>query len=129
MFRLAKVLNSNYQYELIKLKNQNLIPIAHGCALTCTDGILAGASATSMPEYIAFRGDEEEGSAVSAMIVTENMVFKAEYKGDTAPYVGMTVGLAKIDCEMDAVCQNDNGKGTVIGIDDEKKLVYVRFRK
>ena len=130
MFRLAKVLNSNFQYEVITLKNKNMIPIEHGCALVCKDGVLAPASDISMPEYIAFKGDEEDScETVTAMLVTEAMVFKAEYTGDVAPCVGMNVGLAMLSCEMDAVCPNKNGKGTVIGIDDEKKLVYVRFRR
>ena len=46
-----------------------------------------------------------------------------------APYVGMSVGLATRVSKMDAVTYNTNGKGTVIGISDDAKLVYVRFRK
>lgn len=130
MLLLTKVLNSNFQYEVIKLKNPELIPFAHGSALVCTDGIAAHATDTSTPEYIALVGDEEEPTAtVNAMIVTDNMVFKTSYIGTEAPYVGMNVGLAKDSFEADAVAPNKNGKGTVLAIDGNKKLVYVRFRK
>ena len=130
MFRLAKVLNSNFQYEVIKLKNTNMIPVTHGCALVCVDGIPTPATDTAVPEYIAIKGDEEDDcKVISAMLVTENMIFKAEYTGNTAPYVGMPVGLSKIDCEMDAVTHNEKGKGTLLGVDEENKLVYVKFRR
>ena len=130
MLRLAKVLNSNFQYEVIKLNNKNLTPFAHGCALVCKDGVAVLATDTEMPEYIAIVGEEEEPCAtVNAMLVTDAMVFKTEYVGDTAPYVGMCVGLAKNTCEMDAVTHNENGKGTVLAVDSANKLVYVRFRR
>lgn len=130
MLRLAKVLNSNFQYEVIKLNNPKLIPFAHGCALMCKNGEVAAAAETAIPEYIAIVGEAEEPCAtVNAMLVTDNMVFKTEYVGDTEPYVGMRVGLAKDKHEMDAVTCNENGKGTILSIDRANKLVYVRFCK
>ena len=130
MLRLAKTLNSNFQYEVIKLKNPELTPFAHGCALVCKDGIAYPATETAIPEYVAIVGEEEEPcTTVNAMLVTEGMVFKTEYVGDTDPYVGMCVGLANNTCEMDAVTHNENGKGTVLAIDNVNKLVYVKFRK
>ncbi len=128
MFRLAKVLNSNLQYEVVKLKNTNNIPVEAGCAIICVNGVVASATCTSMPEYISFgNSDEDNYATVTAMLVTENMIFKTEYKGDTKPYIGMTVGLSKSMCEMDSVCPDKNGKGTVLSVDENEKLVYVRF--
>ena len=128
MFRLAKVLSSNLQYEVATLKNTDHIPADAGCALICTGGTVAPATRTSMPEYISFGyPDEDDRTTVTAMLVTENMIFKAEYTGDVKPYIGMTVGLSTSDCEMDSVCPDKNGKGTVLGTDENQNLVYVRF--
>ena len=128
MLRLAKVLNSNIQYELVTLKNKSNTLVNSGCALICVDGSVAPATCASMPEYISFgHPNEDDHTTVTAMLVTENMIFKTEYTGDTKPYVGMTVGLAKSVCEMDSVCPDKNGKGTVLGVDESNGLVYVRF--
>ena len=128
MFRLAKVLNSNFQYEVVTLKNTDNIPADAGCALVCVDGVIAPAMCTSMPEFISFGNpNEDDRTTVTAMLVTENMIFKAEYTGDVKPYIGMTVGLSKSVCEMDSVCPDKNGKGTVLGTDENQNLVYVRF--
>ena len=130
MFRLAKVLNSNLQYEVVTLKNTENIPVEAGCAIICDGGAIAPATCTSMPEYITFvNPDEDNYTTVTAMLVTENMIFKTEYTGDTKPYVGMTVGLSKAAYEMDSVCPDKNGKGTVLSVDEKHNLVYVRFRR
>ena len=128
MFRLAKVLNSNFQYEVATLKNTDNIPADAGCALICVGGVIAPATCTSMPEYISFGNpNEDDCTTVTAMLVTENMIFKTEYTGDVKPYIGMTVGLSKSVCEMDSVCHDKNGKGTVLDVDESNHLVYVRF--
>lgn len=128
MLRLVKVLNSNLQYEVVTLKNTDNIPLDMGCALICVNGTVAPAQCASMPEYISFgHPNDDDYTTVTAMLVTENMIFKTEYTGDTKPHVGMTVGLSKYVYEMDSVCPNKNGKGTVLGVDENNGLVYVRF--
>ena len=83
-----------------------------------------------MPDYISLSGNEDApGDTVDAMFVTEDMVFKVEYTGAAAPYVGMSVGLSTSKYKMDSVTSNTSGKGSILGLDDDKKLVYVRFRK
>lgn len=130
MFKLAKTLGSDLRYEVVTLKNENAITYTPGCVLICTEGSVASAEETSAPEYIAFApADPEDTSTVTAMIVTDGMIFKTEYVGNTSPYVGMTVGLAKKNSEMDSVCHNENGAGTVTGVDENQGYVYVKFHK
>ena len=130
MFRLVKVLNANNQCEVAKLKFNSSAVIKPGCALSCTSGSLAHASNTVMPDYIALSSnDDPTCDTVDAMFVTEDMVFKVEYHGSATPYIGMLVGLTTKKNKMDAVNYNSSGKGTILALDDDNKLVYVRFRK
>ena len=57
------------------------------------------------------------------------MVFKVEYTGTTVPYVGMAVSLSTGKYKMDSVTNNSSGKGVILALEDDKKLVHVRFRK
>ena len=132
MFRLVKVLNSNNQCETVRLNSNASLQIGKGCCLTYTNGALAFPTAAQAPDYIALIGSDEIEDTVGridVMIVTENMVFKTEYSGSVTPFVGMPVGLATVQNKMDAVTYNSGGKGTVIGVEDDKKSVYVRFNK
>ena len=130
MFRLVKVLNSNNQCTVAKLKYNPATTIGPGCALSCLSGILSTPSNASMPDYISLIGNEGLTSdTIDAMFVTEDMVFKVEYTGSTAPYVGMSVGLSTSKYKMDSVTSNTSGKGSILALEDDKKLVYVRFRK
>ena len=130
MFRLVKVINGNNQFEAVKLGFADSASFGPGCALICSGGVLSSANGTSLPEYISLSGNDEEGkSKVDAMIVTEDMVFKVEYTGSNTPTQGMSVGLSTYKHKMDAVTYNSSGKGIIVGVDDDKKSVYVRFRK
>lgn len=130
MFRLVKVLNSNNQCEVSRLKFASTASFGPGCALTCSTGTLTSPTNTMMPDYISMNGvNDVEGDTVDAMFVTEDMVFKVEYTGSSVPYQGMAVGLSTGKYKMDSVTSNSNGKGVILAVDDDKKLVYVRFRK
>ncbi len=130
MFRLVKVLNSNNQCEVSRLKISTTANFGPGCALTCSSGSLSSAAVAMMPDYISMVGSNEaEDGKVDAMFVTEDMVFKVEYTGTTAPYPGMTVGLSTKKQKMDSVTYSTSGKGTIVAIDDTPTLVYVRFRR
>ena len=130
MFRLVKVLNNNTQADV------HLVPInedavyGKGEAIVTSDGKAATPSSTAFPDYIVLSKNLiSHPNKIDAMIVTENSVFKVEYTGSLSPYLGMPVGLSRKIAGMDAVTYNVNGKGNVIGIDDDKRFVYVRFRK
>lgn len=130
MFRLVKVLNANNQCSVAKLKYNPSSVFGAGCALSCLSGTLSTPANTAMPDYISLSGNENISSdTVDAMFVTEDMVFKVEYTGSTAPYVGMSVGLSNGKYKMDSVTSNSSGKGSILALEDDKKLVYVRFRK
>lgn len=128
MFRLVKVINGNNQCEVFKLKALSSATIIPGCALSCSNGKLTNSTATTCPEYISLGTDSISGF-VSAIVVTENMLFKVEYAGTTDPLVGMSVGLTNHTGKTDAVTYNTSGKGKIVEIDDNKEYVYVRFRK
>ena len=91
MFRLVKVLNGNNQCDIFKIKSSVTASIIPGCALVCSNGALANATATVCPDYVALGKDTKEKGIIDAMAVTEDMIFKVEYTGTTAPLVGMTV--------------------------------------
>ena len=130
MFRLVKVLNANNQCNVSKLRYNASAVIGPGCALSCSNGLLVSSASTAIPDYISITGnDDPTRDTVDAMFVTEDMVFKVEYVGSTEPYVGMIVGLATSTNKMDSVTNNTSGKAAILGIEDDKKLVYVRFRK
>ncbi len=129
MFRLVKVLNGNNQCEVYKIKVSPSANVRPGCALICTSGMVANATATMCPEYVALGEDVNALGRVNAMVVTEDMVFKVEFTGTTSPLVGMTVGLSNYTGKMDGVTYNTSGKGRIVAVDDTGKYVYVRFRK
>lgn len=130
MFRLVKVLNGNNQCEISKLDYTTSSVIGPGCALTCTNGIAGLASSTAMPDYISLTGNIDEArKKIDAMLVTEDMIFKVEYTGSTVPLIGMSVGISTGKTKMDSVTYNSSGKGRIVEIEDDKKMVYVKFRK
>lgn len=130
MFRLVKVLNGNNQYEVMKLGFNASDTIVPGCALTCSNGKVTPASSTAMPDYVALTGSEGALlEQVDAMYITEDMVFKVEFTGSVTPTLGMNVAIANGKYKSDSVSYNSSGKGSIIGIEDDKKYVYVRFRK
>lgn len=130
MFRLVKVLNGNNQCEISRLDYADSTVIGPGCALTCSSGALTLASGTAMPDYISLTGNiDEPRNKIDAMLVTEDMIFKVEFTGTTPPLMGMNVGISTIKNKMDSVTYNSSGKGRIVDIDDDRKLVYVKFRK
>lgn len=129
MLRLIKILNSNNQFETVRLEYNYGANLGPGSALSCTIDGFNSAANTSMPEYVALSVSDIHSSKMDAILVTEDMVFKVEYLGSETPYIGMSVGLATHKYKMDAVTYNSSGKGTIIGVDDSKKLVYVRFHR
>lgn len=130
MFRLVKVLNANNQYDVAKLKFNSSAVIGRGCALTCTNGLANSPTSTVTPEYISLSpNDDPACKTVDAIIITAEMIFKVEYTGTVAPYIGMNVGISTHKSKMDAVTYNSSGKGTIVGVEDNGKYVYVRFRK
>lgn len=130
MFRLVKVLNGNTQYEVVKLHYISSSPISVGCALSCSNGNTSNASATVIPDYISMTDSESaKDRMIDGMLINEDMVFKVEFTGTAVPTVGMSVGLANHISKMDAVAYNSSGKGKIIGIEDDGKYVYVKFRK
>ena len=130
MFRLVKVLNGNNQCEISKLDYSESAVIGPGCALTCTNGTANLASSTAMPDYISLTGNIDEArKKIDAMLVTEDMIFKVEYTGSSIPQIGMAVGISTSKNKMDSVTYNSSGKGRIIEIDDDQKMVYVKFRK
>lgn len=129
MLRLVKILNSNNQYEVVRLKYNLQINLGPGSALGCTGGIFTTAMNTDMPAFVALGICDTQTDKMDAICVTEDMIFKTEYTGTATPYVGMIVGLSTHKYKLDAVTFNSNGKGIVVGVDDSKKLVYVRFHR
>ena len=130
MFRLVKVIGGNTQYDVVKLTYASSSPLGCGCALSCSNGNTTNASATVMPEYISLTNSENlVNRKIDAMIITEDMVFKVEFSGTGTPSVGMPVGLATEKFKMDSVSYNASGKGEIIALEDDKKYVYVKFRK
>lgn len=130
MFRFVKALNGNAQADVHLLKCGSNTFYVLGEALVCTGGTATSPSATTAPDYIALtRNYTTHHKKLDAIVVTENSVFKVEYTGNMTPYVGMPVGLATYMSKIDAVTYNTNGKGTVLGVSDDGKYVYVRFRK
>lgn len=130
MFRLVKVLNGHTQAEVRFLKRNPLIVLLPGCALTCTNGAISVPATSDFPEYIALSPNNFSNTdKAEAILVTEDMVFKVEYTGSVTPMIGMTVGLAIRNNVVEAVTYSSSGKGTIIGLDEDTGLVYVRFRK
>lgn len=130
MFRLVKVLNGNNQCEISKLDYSASDTIGPGCALICASGVATIASSTVMPDYISLTGNIDEArKKIDAMLVTEDMIFKVEYTGSTVPLIGMSVGISTSKNKMDSVTYNSSGKGRIVEIDDDQKMVYVKFRK
>ena len=130
MFRLVKVINSHTQCETHMLERNPSTYFGAGCALTGTTGYATSTSANSCPDYISAAAvTNSNKKKIPAILVTEDMVFKVEYTGALSPAMGMAVGLTTIDNKMDAVTYNSSGKGSIIGIDDDSKFVYVKFRK
>ena len=130
MFRLVKILNGNTQAEVRHIDATNSILFAKGEALITNNGTPTTPTALSLPEYIYLtRNYLTRSNKINVLLVTENSVFKVEYTGTIKPYIGMPVGLSTYKTRMDAVTYNSNGKGTIVGIDDTEKYVFVRFRK
>lgn len=130
MFRLVKRLNGNTHCENVKLKVGVPFDIRIGDALSCVDGVIEPPAVASSPDYISMLDLQKASSSyIDCMVVTEDMVFLVEYQGATPPVMGMTVGIANNGNRRDYVSFNANGKGTIIGISDNKELVYVVFRK
>ena len=130
MFRLVKVLNGNNQGEITKLKFNSSAVIRRGCALSCASGLALPVTSNAMPDYIALDSNMDKSlKSVDAMLVTEDMIFKVEYSGSTQPYLNMPVGITTLRYKMDSVTYNSNGKGVVVGIDDDRQFLYVRFQR
>ena len=130
MFRLVKVLNGYTQGDVKLLKHNKPYGIPCGVAVIYTNQTVSTPSASAKPEYVTLATSYRlKSPRVNAILVTENMIFKVEFIGNSAPAVGMSVGLASSGMEMDSVSYNSNGKGTIIGIERETGLVYVRFSK
>ena len=130
MFRLVKVLNGNIQYEVTKLPFSAGTTIKKGCPLVCLAGNAVAPTATAVPEYVALSDSADSTNGkIDAMIITEEMVFRVEYTGTMTPVCSMEVAMTNLKSTMDAVTFNTSGKGIIIGFDDDKKTVYVRFRK
>lgn len=130
MFRLIKVLNGNNQCETIKFPYDPSATITYGSALICSNGNLTNPSGTALPEFISVCDkNDSTKNTIDAILVTEDMIFKVEYTGNITPYVGMSVGIAAHKGKSDGVTNNSSGKGLIVGIEDDKKLVHVRFRK
>ena len=130
MFRLVKILNNNTAAEILLIPKKPDASYVRGEALVCQNGTAATPSATSVPEYIFVSVNHNHRSdKINVQAVTEDSIFKVEYTGTITPYIGMSVGLSTKILRMDAVTYNTSGKGTVVGVDDDKSFVYVRFRK
>lgn len=130
MFRLVKRLNGNTHCENVKLRVGTPFDIRFGDALSCVNGVIAPPAVSSSPDYISMLDLQKASSSyIDCMVVTEDMVFLVEYQGATPPVMGMTVAIANSGNKRDRVSFNANGKGTIIGISDNKELVYVVFRK
>ena len=126
MFRLVQVLNGNTQADIHLLPNNNYI-FMPGEAVNVKDGKLISTTSSVAPDYMIL--SYARFKKVNVQIVNANSVFKVEYVGTIEPYLGMPVGISTFMVRSDAVTYNANGKGTVIGIDDDKRKVYVKFRK
>ena len=130
MFRLVKVINSNTQCETHFLSFDPSTEIGAGCAVSAASGFAESPTATSSPDYVSLSStDIADTNKIPAILVTEDMIFRVEYTGSIAAVMGMNVGLATKENKMDSVTYNNSGKGTIVGLDDDKRFVYVRFRK
>jgi hypothetical protein len=130
LFRLVKVLNSDTKAEVQLIPKRPSSTFSRGEALVCFNGYASSPTSTAFPEYIYLSQNYVTNPRkLEAMAVTEDSVFKADYSGTVTPYIGMPVGLSTKISGMDAVNYSSTGKGIIIGIDTDKDLVYVRFRK
>lgn len=130
MFRLVKVLNSDTKAEVQLIPKKKNSSFSRGEALICLNGYASSPNSTAFPEYIYLsQNNVANPRKLEVMAITEDSVFKADYSGTVTPYLGMPVGLSTKISGMDAVSYSSNGKGIIIGIDTDKDLVYVRFRK
>ena len=129
MLRLVKVLNGNTQFDVVRLKYNTGVNLGPGSAMTCSGGLYTALPNTDTPEFVAIGITDIPFKRIDGITVTEDMIFKSEYTGSAVPYVGMPVGLSTHSYKMDAVTYNANGKGIVVGVDDNTKLVYVRFHR
>ena len=129
MFRLVKVLNGNNQYEVMKIRALASSSILPGSPLVASSGNVTNSSATVCPDYVSLSGNTNGEANVEVMHVTEDMIFKVEYTGTTAPAVGMTVGMSNYKGKMDGVTYSSSGKGKIVALGDDPQYVYVRFRK
>lgn len=130
MFRLVKIINNNTAAETQLVPKKYDATYTRGEALISTNSGAAMPTATSSPDYIFISMNHDHNyNKINVQLVTEDSVFKVEYTGNVTPYKGMSVGLATHTLNMDAVTYNTSGKGTIMDIDDDKRFVYVRFRK
>ena len=130
MFRLVKIINNNTTAETQLVPKKPNAFYTRGEALISMNGVATMPTATSSPDYIFISMNYNHNyDKINVQLVTEDSVFKVEYTGNVTPYKGMSVGLATHTLNMDAVTYNTSGKGTIMDIDDDKRFVYVRFRK
>lgn len=130
MFRLVKVLNNDTKAEVQLIPAKEGIAYIKGEALSLSNGKATSTTATAVPEYIYLsRNYTSNVNKLEVMVVTEDSIFKVEYTGTLTPYLGMPVCLSTKIVRMDAVSYSTSGKGTIVGIDEEPGMVYVRFRK
>ena len=129
MLRLVKVLNGNTQCDVVRLKYNLGVNLGPGSAMSSSGGYFTALLNTDTPEFVALSTTEIPFQRMDAITVTEDMIFKVEYTGTATPYVGMKVGLSSGLYKMDSVTYNANGKGIVVGVDDNPGLVYVRFHR
>ena len=129
MLRLVKVLNGNTQFEVVRLRYNTGVNLGPGSALSSSGGYFTALLNTDTPEFVGLSIIDTTTRKMDAITVTEDMIFKTEYTGTATPYVGMKVGLSTSIYRMDSVTYNANGKGVVVGVDDNTKFVYVRFHR
>ena len=130
MFRLVKILNNDTKAEVQLIPAKEGISYVKGEALSISNGNATSTTATAVPEYIYLsRSHISHVGKIEVMAVTEDSIFKVEYTGTLTPYIGMPVCLSTKIIRMDAVSYSTSGKGTIVGIDEEPGMVYVRFRK
>ena len=128
MFRLAKILDSsNVTENAVELRIKTNGSIVPGSAVSCSNNVLYNTAADSAPDYILARYSNTNDAKI-CYTVTNDMIFKVEFNAVVSPKLGMKVGLSKSMSDADCVTYNSNGKGIIVGIENQN-MVYVRFQK
>ncbi len=130
MFRLVKTLNNtNFVIEPVKLPIGTLSGYGKGCPVMLTSGNATKVATTDKPAFMTLESsDDAKDGMITCYQVTDCMVFLVEYRSSSIPRVGSRVTFSSGKYPMDSVIYNTTGKGIIVGVTENPKLVYVQYK-